>query len=206
MLSRERAMALCFAGGALCFLVGPLRRYTDIVGPEADAATFFAGSLLFTAGGALQVALVRKSPGEPLWWAAVVQSAGTLLFNVTTFMALSTTLSNPEYDRLVWRPDAVGSVCFLVSGWIAFRATPRALPGRWEAAVNLLGCVLFAVAAVAGYVVPEQGSELDLAAANWTTAAGAACFLTCAVATLHTGRTVKSPWVTRLEQTVERLV
>lgn len=206
MVSHERAMAVCFAAGALCFVIAPFRGYTDLVGPEADAATFFAGSLLFTAGGALQVRLARPARGRPVWWAAVVQSAGTLLFNVTTFMALSTTLSSPEYDRLVWRPDALGSLCFLVSGWIAFRATPRADAGWWEAAVNLLGCVLFAVAAVAGYAVPDRGSELDLAAANWTTAAGAACFVACAVATLRTGRTVKAPWLDRLGQKVERLV
>jgi uncharacterized membrane protein YhhN len=199
-------MALFFACGALCFLIGPLRLYTDIVGPEADAVTFSVGALLFTAGGAVQVRLAWPTLGDQLWWAAIVQSIGTLLFNVTTTMALSTTLSNPDYDRLVWRPDAIGSACFLVSGWIAWRATPAAHPGGWEAAVNLLGCVLFAISAVAGYVVPERGSELDLAAANWSTAAGAACFLACAAATLRTGRTVKSPWVSRLERTVERMV
>jgi uncharacterized membrane protein YhhN len=199
-------MALCFACGALCFLIGPLRLYTDIVGPKADAVTFSLGALLFTAGGAVQVRLAWPTLGDRLWWAAVVQSIGTLLFNVTTVMALSTTLSNPDYDRLVWRPDAIGSACFLVSGWIAWRATPADHPGRWEAAVNLLGCGLFAISAVAGYVVPERGSELDLAAANWSTAAGAACFLACAAATLRTGHTVKSPWVSRLERTVERLV
>ncbi len=206
MLSRERAMALCFAAGSLCFVLGPLRFYADLVGPEADAATFFVGAILFTAGGALQVRLAWPTRRDAMWWAAVVQSAGTLLFNVSTSLALSTTLADPEYDRLVWRPDAFGSACFLVSGWIAWRATPADHTQRWEAAVNLLGCVLFAISAVAGYVVPDHGSELDLAAANWSTAAGAACFLACAVATLRTGRTVKTPWVSRLEQKVERLV
>jgi hypothetical protein len=44
------------------------------------------------------------------------------------------------------------------------------------AAVNLAGCVFFGISAVASYVVPSSGSVLDLAAANWTTAVGAACF------------------------------
>ena len=57
--------------------------------------------------------------------------------------------------------------------------------GWWQPAVNLLGCVFFGISAVAGYVVPESGSELDLAAANWTTCLGAACFLACAVASLR---------------------
>ena len=179
------AMALLFACGSTCFLLGPLPGYLDLVGPQADAATFFAGSVLFTAGGALQSlgAFRARHADAAAWWAAVIQSAGTLFFNVTTFRALDVAISNPDYERLVWRPDALGSACFLLSGVIAYRA---ACPGDgWQPAVNLLGCVLFAVAAVAGYVVPETGSMLDLAAANWTTCLGAACFLACALSGLR---------------------
>ena len=52
-------------------------------------------------------------------------SLGTLAFNVTTFRALSTALDEPSYDRLVWRPDAVGSICFLVSGYLAYVQVSR---------------------------------------------------------------------------------
>jgi hypothetical protein len=211
-MSRERWMALLFAAGSACFLVGPFPGYVELVGPEAVGVTFFAGSILFTAGGALQTWLAlpgRRSagPGRAAWRAAAVQSAGTLFFNVTTFQGMHTALTDPHYDRLVWRPDALGSICFLVSGAIAYRAserhprprsrrdgrrsagTPVGLgrrparggPGWWQPAVNLLGCVFFGVSAVAGYVVPETGSMVDLAWANWNTAAGAACFLACAL-------------------------
>jgi hypothetical protein len=189
-MSLERSMALAFAVGSSCFLVGPFPGYADLVGPEAVALTFFAGSLFFTTGGALQLWLSRGGPRAGVW-AAAVQSAGTLFFNVTTYQALSTALSNPQYDRLVWRPDALGSICFLVSGVIAYAASSRrgwlparGAPGWWQPAVNLLGCVFFGISAVAGYVVPATGSMLDLAAANWNTALGAACFLACALATL----------------------
>ena len=47
-------MALFFALGSTCFLVGPLPGYAQLVGGPADAITFFVGSILFTAGGALQ--------------------------------------------------------------------------------------------------------------------------------------------------------
>lgn len=200
-------MAACFAVGSLCFLIGPFPGFYDLVGARADAVTFFAGSIFFTAGGALQVALAaphRRTDHAP-WRAALIQSAGTLFFNATTFRALDTALTSSTYDRLVWRPDAFGSICFLVSGVIAWRAAPR----EWEARVNLLGCVFFGIAAVAGYIVPKDGTMLDVAAANWTTAAGAACFLACAVATLRTGRTVKSPRfrrLRRLEQEVREIV
>ncbi|WP_051683661.1 hypothetical protein [Blastococcus sp. URHD0036] len=189
-------MSLAFAVGSTCFLVGPFPGYLSLVGPVADSLTFFAGSLFFTTGGALQVWLAVADrgdggPGRAAWWTAVVQFAGTLFFNVTTFRALQTALSAADYDRLVWRPDAFGSLCFLVSGVIAYVASSRhgvlparSAPGWWQAGANLLGCVFFGVAAVAGYVVPDSGSMLDLAAANWTTSAGAACFLACAVAGL----------------------
>jgi hypothetical protein len=197
-MTRERWMALLFALGSLCFLIGPFPGYVELVGPGADAVTFFVGSILFTGGGAMQVWLSVGGPRADLW-AAGVQSAGTLFFNVTTFTAMHTLLSSPEYDRLVWRPDALGSVCFLVSGVIAYVASPRhgwrpqrGRHGWWEPAVNLLGCIFFGISAVAGYVVPDRGSMIDLAAANWNTSLGAACFLACAVATLRTGRSAKS--------------
>jgi hypothetical protein len=178
---RERWMSALFAIGSLCFFAGPFPGYVQLVGATADAVTFFVGSLFFTAGGAVQAWLAfpnRRGAGRADWWVATVQSAGTLFFNVTTFLALSTAVSNSGYDRLVWRPDAFGSVCFLVSGAIGFAAAERRW---WPPTINLLGCVLFGISAIAGYVVPATGSMLDLAAANWTTAAGAACFFACAL-------------------------
>jgi hypothetical protein len=209
-MTRERWMALFFAVGSACFVIGPLSGYARLVGDSADAVTFFVGSVLFTIGGALQSLTAwpeRHGPGmgPAAWRAAAIQSAGTLFFNVTTFQALHTYPSNSHYDRLVWRPDAFGSICFLVSGVIAYQASPRRgwLPlrggsGWWEPSINLLGCIFFGISAVAGYIVPQTGSMIDLAAANWNTSLGAVCFLVCALATLFTGRTLKSPRLRRL--------
>jgi len=218
-------MALFFALGSACFLIGPFPGYAQLVGASADAITFFVGSILFTTGGALQTWIAfperHSGPaGKAAFRAAAVQSAGTLFFNVTTYQALHTSLSNSNYNRLVWRPDVFGSICFLISGAIAYRASARhgwlparGQPGWWEPAINLLGCIFFGISAIAGYLVPSTGSLLNLAAANWNTALGAACFLTCALATLLTGRTHKSPRLRRLhklqhaaERDVERIV
>ena len=199
-MSRERWMAASFAVGSTCFLVGPFPGYLHLVGETADAVTFFVGSIFFTLGGALQSTLAWPGrgagrAGRAAWNAAIIQSAGTLFFNVTTFRALETAVGNPEYNRLVWRPDAFGSVCFLVSGFIAYAASSRRgwLPVRegeswWQPAVNLLGCIFFGISAVAGYVVPSTGSVLDLAASNFNTSLGAACFLACALGTLRVAR------------------
>ena len=186
-------MAWAFGLGSTCFLIGPLPGYASLVGVAADAMTFFVGSVLFTIGGALQtwLAAPRRSAdaaGRAAWWAATIQSIGTLFFNITTFRALQVTLTEPGYDKLVWRPDAYGSICFLISGVIAYRASARrgwlpvhGGPGWWQPAVNLLGCIFFGIAAVAGYAVGSSSSLLNQAAANLNTSAGAACFLACAV-------------------------
>jgi hypothetical protein len=190
-------MAWAFAIGSGCFLVGPFPGYEAAVGPTATGVTFFVGSIFFTVGGALQTLMAAPGrhagrTGRAAWWTAVVQSAGTLFFNRSTFQATQTIAGSSRYDQLVWRPDALGSICFLVSGAIAYAASRRngLLPARggrgwWQPAVNLLGCVFFGISAVAGYVVPSSGSMLDLAAANWNTSLGAACFLACAVGVLR---------------------
>ena len=213
-MTGQRWMALLFALGSTCFLVAPFPGYAQLVGESADAATFFVGSILFTGGGAFQSALAwpgRRSPdgGRSAWWAAIIQSAGTVFFNVTTYQAMHTAITSSEYDKLVWRPDWRGSICFLVSGTIAYLASRRRahgwLPvrggqGWWQPAINLLGCIFFGISAVAGYVVPSTGSIVDLAAANWNTSLGAACFLACALDTLRTGHTPRLPLRDRLRE------
>jgi hypothetical protein len=215
-MSLRRCMALCFALGSACFLIGPFPGYVQVVGASADGITFFIGSILFTAGGGLQSRLAwteRRAPGGgAAWWAAIIQFAGTVFFNVTTYEAMHAALTSPGYDKLVWRPDWRGSVCFLVSGAIAYRASARHgwLPvrggaGWWQPAVNLVGCIFFGISAVAGYVVPSSGSMLDQAAANWNTAFGAACFLACALDTFHTDRASKLPPGRRVRELEQKL-
>src|SRR4051794_41793469 len=87
-MSRERAMALLFAAGSTCFLVGPFPGYARLVGATAVGATFFAGSVLFTGGGAMQAWLAwpdRRAPraGGGARGAALVPAPGTPLFHAT---------------------------------------------------------------------------------------------------------------------------
>jgi hypothetical protein len=182
----ERWAAAGFAIGSLCFLVGPFPGFVQLVGARADAWVFFAGSLFFTAAAGIE--LLNATLGRPrrdaAWWSAAIQFAGTLLFNLSTFDALQADLSVHQDDRLVWAPDAFGSACFLASGVIAYVISPRP---RTMAVVNLAGCVFFGIAAVASYIVPDTGSILDLAAANWNTALGALCFLAGALMLGHHG-------------------
>ena len=175
-----RWIGVLFAIGSTCFLVGPLPGFVELVGSAVDAGVFFVGSIFFTSAALLQTMQAESRADR---WSSVVQFAGTIFFNVSTYRALRTGIDSNAYDRLVWTPDALGSICFLVSGVIAYvavRRPPRGL-GWWIAAVNLAGCVAFGISAVAGYVVPSTGNALDLAAANGWTSLGALCFLVGAI-------------------------
>jgi hypothetical protein len=186
--SWDRWIAVGFAVGSVCFLIGPFPGFVQLVGAGADGAVFFAGSLFFPLAALLEVRestlRLGRWAADPSWWSAPVQFAGTLLFNLTTFEAMQEGLSTHQERRLVWAPNFLGSAAFLVSGLLAYRVADQARrrSGRRDrewvmATVNLGGCVLFALSAVASYIVPTSGSILDLAAANWTTALGASCFL-----------------------------
>jgi hypothetical protein len=198
-------MGIFFALGSLCFVVGPLTAYANAVGGYADGLTFFIGSILFTLGGATQCLLaVPERPDRPTglagWRTAWVQSVGTVLFNVMTFASIYILVTSNSYDTVVWVPNAIGSLCFLISGAIFYLSSPRRglLPrmdhkGWWEAAVNMLGCVLFGISAVAGYVMGRPGAPVSAGITNWTTTLGAVCFLAVALTACVLGVTLKAP-------------
>jgi hypothetical protein len=177
-LRSPRTIGLLFALGSVCFLIGPAPGYIQLVGSAADGVTFFVGSIFFTSASALQLAATPREERAD-WWACVVQLAGTLFFNVSTFDAMNEALDTSAENRLVWTPDVFGSICFLVASWLAYSVRRHARPTAdwWIAALNLGGSVAFGISAVVAFVVPSTGTELDLAAANWTTSLGAAGFL-----------------------------
>ena len=97
----------------------------------------------------------------------------------------------------------------IVNGVTVYRVPRTTLFEKLPDASSRLMAIVKSLQAVAGYVVPSTGSILDLAAANWNTALGAACFLACALATLRTGHTSKSPRLRRLhdlEQEVRQII
>lgn len=188
----NRWIGSLFAVGSVCFAVGVVPAYAAAVGAVADAATFFVGSVFFTTAAALQFVQAANVPasagGRPavpewvqvrslVWWATAVQLLGTLFFNVTTFRALSQAGGADVSAAVVWRPDAFGSVCFLVASVAALIPVDHR-PGRDRriASVNLLGSVAFGFSAAGAYTL-ETGTLLNADLANGGTFVGALCFL-----------------------------
>jgi hypothetical protein len=170
-------VGVLFAIGSLCFFVGPFPGFVNLVGSSADGVVFFVGSIFFTSAALLQLIGSERPTAD--WWASLIQLVGTVYFNVDTFRAMQQSFDTADVNRVVWRPEAIGSICFLVSGVIAYRAVRHLHKTRDYriAVVNLAGCVLFGISTVGGYVLPSTGDALNLLAANAGTALGALCFL-----------------------------
>ena len=186
-------MAVLFAGGSACFVVASLPGFVQLVGSEVVGVVYFVGSLQFTAAAAIQwLATIRRLGLD--WWSSGIQFVGTLLFNRNTYNAMQAGLEANSYDRLVWTPDVLGSICFLIASYLAYAQAcggfvrrPRRDRPSVIAILNLAGSVAFGIAAIAAYWVPTSGSVLDLAATNGFTALGGLCFLVGALLLLPGG-------------------
>lgn len=130
-------------------------------------------------------------PLRPGWVAAFVLFCGTLAFAVSLLDVFLTGLETKQINRLIWAPEMVGCVLFLISGHIAvievchgrFRLIPHSL-GWWIVVVNQLGSWLFFASGLAAFVRPVTGTVISVDVINWGTASGAACFSLAGLAQL----------------------
>jgi hypothetical protein len=207
MLARRRinlVSASAFVLGGSLFALGAALSQGDVGGPRLSAAVYLAGGVFFTTGAYAGLLLLANSPdgddpdgmlrtapwrwwslepGRLDWSSAVTLFVGTLFFFVSLLVALVGDLTVAQERRLVWSPEVVGCVLFLVSGSLALKGIDRDRRrgarhdlGWRVVAVNQLGSVLFMVAAVAAFVRPSTGDELAVGVANWGTLTGALCF------------------------------
>src|SRR5437868_8130602 len=77
--------AVLFGIGSMCFLVGPFPGFVELVGTGADGVVFFVGSIFFTSAALLQALQAVDRLDR---WSSLIQFAGTIFFNVSTFHAL----------------------------------------------------------------------------------------------------------------------
>jgi len=169
-------IGVLFMVGSTAFALGSAPFYAELVDPALVGITFFVGSVFFTTASLLQL---KQTPRVDRldWWACVVQFAGTLFFNVTTFTAMNDALSTAQEDIRVWAPDAFGSACFLLASGLALAAVWSRRDTPWRIAwLNMLGSVFFGIAAVTSWVVPDTGELLNTEATNAFTFLGAVCF------------------------------
>lgn len=190
-------------GGALFALGAALAQF----GSERSTVTatiYFTGGAFFTLGGYASLVQAinaprREStagvltthrfrwwsyePGRIDWLTTFLLFAGTLVFGINLLDAFLQGLTARQMNRLVWAPDMIGCLLFLISGQLAvvevchrLLCLRRRSLGWWIVAVNQLGSVLFMVSAVATFTRPETDSPVSIGIANWGTLTGALCF------------------------------
>jgi hypothetical protein len=192
-------IAALFMTGSFIFAIGSFPLYSQKVDPGIVGVTFLVGSIMFTAAaysaffqvindadhavGSGRFRYWAWQPGRTLWWAAIVQLAGTLFFNASTFRAMIDGLSTEQTNRLIWAPDFFGSTCFLIAshlGWVyvctRVWCIRRDDPDWWSALLNYVGSILFMLAAIASFTLTTTGDEINTTIVNSGTFAGAGCF------------------------------
>ena len=174
-----------FAIGSTLFAIATMPGLPAVAGAGLANLLCFIGSWFFTTAGWMQLVLSKRARRIG-WLSAAVQFAGTILFNISTGASLWAHAVKPE-RRLVWAPDFLGSVAFLVSGVLGVVAV-TALVGifelksrDWQAEwINMLGCIAFGVSALGAFVT-KSGVTVDALLANVGTFIGALCFLVAAL-------------------------
>ncbi|MFJ3231082.1 hypothetical protein [Streptomyces sp. NPDC086787] len=200
--------ALAFTVGGALFAVGA--GFSELVASATQSASiYFTGGLFFNTGGYASLLETFNAPGhewrwwsyEPMrkdWLSAFTLLAGTVVFGVNLLDSFMHGLTVKEANRLVWAPDLVGCLLFLLSGHLAFTVLRQDTPGArglgwWITAVNQFGSVLFLVSALAAFTRPATGSLVNAHVANWGTLTGAVCFSVAGVLQLFTCRSEAPP-------------
>jgi hypothetical protein len=180
-----RWIGVLFMIGSFCFAIASVPGIAAAVPASAVGATYFTGSIFFTSAASLVV--LTTEAGNVLrsrdWWAAVIQLAGTIWFNINTFNALTAGMSAHQANLRVWTPDTIGSICFLVSSELSLISVCRRPwcicrgSDEWTIAMlNLVGSVFFGLSAIAAFTLPSTDELLDASLANTGTLLGALCF------------------------------
>src|ERR1700744_6342438 len=195
------AAAAFLVGGSL-FGIGAVLSQAHIGGPRLAAVVYMVGGVFFSTGGYASVLLAINAPHRRRdgtwaprpwrWWAreprnydylaAAVLFAGTIVFGINLVDSLLGALTPTQEDRLVWNPDIIGCLLFLIAGFIAmidisgtwWRIRGENL-GWWIVFVNQVGSVLFMVSGVPPFARAD-GDMIAVGIANWGTLTGALCF------------------------------
>jgi len=164
---------------------------------------FFIGSLFFTSAAFCQVLEAIKAgdtdglyadekPPSQFWqpkrigyMASLVQLIGTVMFNFNTGNAFISDLNWIQQDVLIWSPNIIGCICFLIASRLAYMEVCHAYWGWqprniewWITSLNLLGSIGFMISALYSLPVAPGDSSVTF---SWMSALftfqGAVCFL-----------------------------
>ncbi|MCK5869049.1 MAG: hypothetical protein KAG45_00110 [Methyloprofundus sp.] len=206
-------VAVLFIIGLALFSVGGYAVTFPEGSPKALSAgmtldwIFFIGSLFFTSAAFCQLLeSMNAGDSEGLYaeekladnfqwmaWhpqrigymASLVQLIGTVMFNFNTGNAFIGDLNWVQQDILIWTPNIIGCICFLIASRLAFMEVCHGYwgwqPGNiewWITVLNLLGSIGFMISTFYSLAVPPGDSSTTF---SWLSAfftfQGGVCFL-----------------------------
>ncbi len=199
-------IAVLFMIGSACFVAGSVMSlyFPHSFSSLSTNMTYFIGSLFFTAaayGQYLEVinaditndAYLSAGETEWIWWAwrpknlgfisSACQLAGTILFNINTFNCFYDGLSYVAMDIVIWLPNLIGSILFLIAAvfaWLEIFHDKQVKPFYsvtwWIVWINLLGSILFQRSAFRSFIYVDSGEQVNEMIALRATLFGAVCF------------------------------
>jgi hypothetical protein len=118
------------------------------------------------------------------YMASLTQLIGTVMFNFNTVNIFIDDLNWVQQDILIWLPNIIGCLCFLIASRLAFMEVCHGYwgwqPGNiewWITVLNLLGSIGFMISALYGLAVPPGDSSATF---SWLSALftfqGGLCF------------------------------
>jgi hypothetical protein len=192
-----------FALGSIFSLMPSLASILSLNTTEINTI-FFLGSIPFTCAAYLQLFQAanagtfslqgnskRRSivwlgwyPKNIGWLSSALQFVGTILFNFNTFNAMLPGLNWLQEDLVIWIPNFLGSVFFLISGYLAFIEVCHSYwswklknISWWVVFINFLGCIAFMISALFAFFPPTSPSFEAVTISVTFTLMGAIAFL-----------------------------
>ena len=204
-------LALAFLTGSVLFTLGAaIALFPSFLSPWwhlpiVNNLVYVIGSVFFTIGGTLQWLqsvnanldqIIKGSGSGPVRWrwfgfhptnlgymASLVQLIGTILFNFDTADALFHSVSATEENLIIWSPDLVGSICFLLSSGLSYLEAVHRFGyfkfrdlTIWIVVLNLVGSIFFQISACADFFITNDSLWWTLGC-NGGTFLGGVCFL-----------------------------
>jgi len=189
-------VASTFIVGSVLFGLGAAFPLIPNFPQEIINVVYLAGSSLYLIGAVIQAIQGRKmsinDQGDPEATrrfadrnsrAAIIQAFGAVLFQTSMTGTLIRSLSTMQQESVVWAPDLVGAMSFVVASTMFYnlrypiqqRQDDR-VSARFLALLNIIGSGFFVLSAVGAYIVPLTDQSLYPQVANIGTFVGAIFF------------------------------
>lgn len=198
-------IAILFMIGAFCFVLASAMSLQGFYSDFIVNGIYFIGSLFFTSAAygqfleAINADITNEShlhakDKKWIWFAfraknlgylsSITQLIGTVLFNINTFASFYTYVSPLFSDIIVWVPDFLGSILFLLASFFAWLEIYKDREVKafrssswWIVWANNFGSLFFQVSAIASFILVNAHAINDTVALKYTLLGGICFFI-----------------------------